>query len=866
MVKTIEARAVISAEDKTGATFDKIAKKMDGLAKAGKSSKAIEDLSKSLERARVQMAAIDRFTSNRTAFDTAQKQLRAAQAAAEAHKVAMASIASPDRRAAEAEQRRLARAVDQTRKAYEMQRDAVFASRSVLQQSGVPIKEAVAHQTKLRAAIDKTSTAIERQAKIDDRRQVRRIAIGGALAAGGAMAAHGVKAGTKATLHTYREFDRERRFGKAVMGLSDEEQAPLVQQAIHMGATTKFNDIQVLEAQRELAARGLKSDQIMGMMKSAADLGSALDLSLPEAVKQMEGAIFGFKKDIDSLPAALASAKQTADYQVRAAKASGMTPEDLRQLYKFGATPARMGGLSEASLLGFGGVLKKANIGGDEAGVAFRALMATIQAPTAGAKTALLANGMNYKNYQGMRDRLDVAPFADDVAARYGVKLDKRTRDGLGSIFSNKELISDPAKFNPAVTSVLRETLGGRDAKSLKSISGAANRYRDNSVNGVDANAMIKDLLPKLANNLPLANKLFGSKQGGRIATALGDSETLTKIINAIERDSAGYAEKIAAERMAGFDGAVSRFEGAVKNLETSVGRAFDKDGKGGLLTGAVDIGAQFTQWLAERDSKLVAGGSVAAGAGGLAAGAYGAYKFLQILTTGAGLPASAVALNSAAAALTAAAGALGGGGVAAKAAGVAGGAASTAAAGGIWGAGVAAVPGIIGGVAAVGGLAAMRYTTQAAGYNNLTSGQRGRMARGGSIAATRRKYWNMDRQRLGLPEIGTPPELDGPEISPTMTYQNSMAGKPNWGNPLATSLGASQSVSGQVTGQVTGETKLTVVIEASSELIKAVSKADAAVRMVGALQGALNPNGPGSTGRSSPGSRAVPIGSTGSW
>jgi hypothetical protein len=289
-------------------------------------------------------------------------------------------------------------------------------------------------------------------------------------------------------------------------------------------------------------------------------------------------------------------------------------------------------------LLGFGGVLKKANIGGDEAGVAFRSLMSTVQSPTAGAKTAMLANGLNYKNYQKTRDRLDVNPFVEDVAARYGVKLDKNTRSGLGKIFSNKDLISDPAKFNPAVTSLLRGSLEGADAKSLKSIAGAAGRYRDSSVTSVDANAVIKDLLPKLANNLPLANKMFGAKQGGRIATALGDSETLQKIIDQIENGSEGYAGKIAGERMAGFDGAVSRFEGAVKNLETAVGRSFDNDGKGGALTWVTDAVAKAIQSAAEANPNAVMGGAGIAGALGLGASSYGAFKFMQLLTTGGGL------------------------------------------------------------------------------------------------------------------------------------------------------------------------------------------------------------------------------------
>ena len=203
-------------------------------------------------------------------------------------------------------------------------------------------------------------------------------------------AAHRIGHGVRETLHTYREFDKERRFGKAVMGLTDEQQKPLVDQAIHMGATTKFNDIQVLEAQRELAARGLKKDQVMGLIQPASNLGMALDLRLPESVKQMEGAIFGFKKDISTTAAALASARRTADLQVKAAKISGMTPEDITQAYKYGATPARLAGVSEETLLGFAGVSKKANMGGDESGVAFRALMAASISPTQKARGLFL--------------------------------------------------------------------------------------------------------------------------------------------------------------------------------------------------------------------------------------------------------------------------------------------------------------------------------------------------------------------------------------------------------------------------------------------------------------------------------------------
>lgn len=87
-----------------------------------------------------------------------------------------------------------------------------------------------------------------------------------------------------------------------------------------------------------------------------------------------------------------------------------------------------MGNLGENNLLAFSGILKKAGIGGDQAGTAFRALNAAIFAPTAGAKTAMRAQGLNYADYQKSPDRLAVDPFVDNIAAKYGVAPDAEAK------------------------------------------------------------------------------------------------------------------------------------------------------------------------------------------------------------------------------------------------------------------------------------------------------------------------------------------------------------------------------------------------------------------------------------------------------
>lgn len=275
----------------------------------------------------------------------------------------------------------------------------------------------------------------------------------------------------------------------------------------------------------------------------------------------------------------------------------------------------------------------------------------------------MLANGLNFKNYQKQPDRLAVQPFIENIAALYGVGIHGRARAGIEKIFGDKELIADPAKFTPALMAMLRGSLGGKDAKSLKSIAGAANRYRDASMGGVDVDRMIADVMEKMSGGdrgkaIQLANAYFGPKQGARIVSALGNSDVFKKYRDEIEHGD-GYSGKIAGERMAGFDGAVSKFEGAVKNLETAIGRSFDNDGKGGFLTSAATKVGEFIQGLSEANPHLLRLGASAAA---IAAAWVGA-KSIGMFAGGFGLKGSAVALDGSAVALTRAAGMLAAGG-----------------------------------------------------------------------------------------------------------------------------------------------------------------------------------------------------------
>ncbi len=437
----------------------------------------------------------------------------------------------------------------------------------------------------------------------------------------------------------YREFDKERRYAQVVMGASDEQMRPLVDQAIRGSANSKFNDVEWLAAQRNLAARGYNRDQVLGFAPTASKLGQAFDVSMEDGVKLFEGAMLGFKKDVSTKDAAEASARRTADLEVKTSKVSGADAEDLIQLYKRGAAAARMAGLTEEQLLAFGGTAKKVNVGGDEAATAFVALTKNLLHPTHEARTAMTAAGIDFSKYQKVGP-VNEDGFASEVARNYGVKLKGGVRAGLHRIFSDAELMKDPARFTPAVTRLLRRDLQGNDAKSLKSIAGLAGRYRDDSATGVDTQGLLGAIMAGMAKNPALANVIFGSKQGGRIASGL-DPEMYGKLLDQLLHHADGFSDEVSDKRMAGFNGALNKLANQVAILETSIGRSFDNDGKGGFLTGATEAAGTFVKILGEANPRLLRAGSEAV----LLAGAFAALKSVDFLKGGFGLKTSASAL-----------------------------------------------------------------------------------------------------------------------------------------------------------------------------------------------------------------------------
>ncbi len=682
--RIISAEAIISAKDNTGDVFTKIAAKLQQVGKGAKVSGEIEKMNAALERQKSQLIALDKLQSTRAGFAEARAKFQAQRVAVEQAARALKNAEKPTREL-EAAYKRAQAAVSSTSAAFERSKTAMIGAKRAAEGFGSPLSKIAAEQARLRGAIESTTRAIEHQGQAELRaaetankmasaqKKAEHAAehrakhgFGGGLVHGAGHATgataliggYGVVQGVEKAAETYREFDKERRYARAVMGITDEEQEPLIRQAIEGGAKSKYNDIQWLEAQRELAARGLKVDQVRALTEVSSTIGQAMDKSLPDASKALEGGMFGFGKDTSTYEKAVANARRTADLQVKASKISGMSYEDIVAAYKYAATPFKIAGLSEEQMLAFAAVGKKANMPGDEMGTAGRALIANLLKPTAGARTAMMANGIDYSKYQTQGAKpMDAESFSKSIAASYGVELDKDAKAALQKTFDDKAVVGDSAKFMPAIMSVLSDKLGGDDAKSKGKIAGEARRYRDASMGGVDAPRLFNDLMMAIAHNPTLANAVFGSKQGARIGTAIGSPDVYQHKLDELQNHSQGFAQQVSDARMAGFDGALSKLTNSLLNVYTAAGRAVDNGGKGGLLTAGTSAAAGGLQAFADAPAQLQ---RLAIEAGAVAA-IFAGMKGAEALMGGFGLKASAGALDQAAVALEGAAAKLGG-------------------------------------------------------------------------------------------------------------------------------------------------------------------------------------------------------------
>ncbi|CUT12542.1 Phage protein [Bradyrhizobium sp.] len=723
MARIIEAKAVISAEDRTGAVFDKIAKKIDGIAKSAKSSVAVDRLAKSMDNVQKQMAAIDRFGASRTRYDAALKQMRFLEAEAKRVDVMVKGLgASVDQKAAAAEQKRIASAADAAAKALDRERNAALAARRALSELGVPISGAIAHQDRLRAAVDRANSALERQpGRVTRAAAAAARGVGSALPFAGPAILHGTRAAAKAGAEVQSEIVKMR-----VAGIPEADIQRAASDVPHL--TAKYTNVKTadaLERFKELRSIVLHPEEAHELLPTAVAANSALN-AMDKSGEAGHGLGFAFKgAEILGRAQDPEKFRHYMDAVIKARQVMGntVTAESIYENAKYMRSSGAQ--LSDRYLTTTALSLAQ-EMGGSSAGVATDQFEKTVQGGLANRHAAAKA------------------------FVRYG--------------------LADADDFEKTKTGELKGMKAGKHVKDWRNAMENPDQWVWNQLLPALEKAGVTDQNEQIAE----ARKMFPGTSSDLVAKLITQRKSL-------ENHAGLYG---AAKGMGALDLNKTDPLAAMNSLSTSISNFAGTltspvmANAASVMSGlATSIGA-FSESLASFNKEhpdLAKWGGGAALAGGAAVGGVATYSLISGLMTGFGLPASAIALDTSAAALSAAAAELSVAALGGKAGAVASGAAGAGAAAGgssIWGMGARAlpfVPGVALSTGVAGGLWAMNKSVNDAGYNGMTSGERLAQQRGGSMTELRRKHFLEGR---ALDEGYTMPEL-----SPTMAYGTGVGG-----------------------------------------------------------------------------------------
>lgn len=399
---------------------------------------------------------------------------------------------------------------------------------------------------------------------------------------------------------TFAQFDDLVRYQRAIAGLTVEMQKPFIDQAVKGGATTKYNDIQWIEAQNSLIGRGINKDFVRPIVEAAANYGQAMNTDLTQAATAVEGVLFSTGKHLETMADALAAAHRAVDVMVKLAKIGGLSNEDITEGIKYAGLSGSTAGLSDESIGAMLALMHRSNIAGNEGGVAIRAVAGRLVSPTKKGVEALASMGIDYNSYVHGAT-LSAGSFQNFMALRFGQKLGGAMARNIGKLFEDPEVTGSGAEFTTKVFDATKGLLtGGKHGKvtaqDSEKLAKSIRDYYKLTAAGVDSEGLLRAIIAAHPT-LGQVNAFVGEKQGGRAIAFMRDLALYDDYVKKLREAPEGFAKSIADERMGGYAGALARQQGTYMNVETALGRDWEKE-----ATSVLNTVASLQQGFAEMD------------------------------------------------------------------------------------------------------------------------------------------------------------------------------------------------------------------------------------------------------------------------
>ena len=170
MAKIIEAKLLLSAEDKTAAALKAVANRVNDIAKVGKTvgqsmAGSMSSVGASIGKLNDQLSRVQGFRALHAGLVQTRQRLRETQAEVERLGRAMRAAETPTaqltRQYAQAQ-----RAVSQASRAFQEQAAAVRASRAALDQAGIPLRGLAAREDQLARSLARANVEFARQGNL----------------------------------------------------------------------------------------------------------------------------------------------------------------------------------------------------------------------------------------------------------------------------------------------------------------------------------------------------------------------------------------------------------------------------------------------------------------------------------------------------------------------------------------------------------------------------------------------------------------------------------------------------------------------------------------------------------------------------
>ena len=621
MAKIIEATAVISAKDMTGAALQSVIGKLNGVSKAGAAigktlGGAAGEMGKRIEEINKKLRSIDNFRTMSKGLDQASLKLRQTQQEANRLGAAMAAMERPTR-AVEREYARATQAVERASQAFRQQGQAVRAARSALNEAGIPVNQIARQQSQLTHALNATTSAMQRQAHaarsgpwggrafsgsgvpLIPRNPSRVITPGGSAAAAAAAAtgdrevghafaggflAHRAAQVGKASILAGAEYDYAVRRQRAFADLTEEEQqAILGPQARRIAIDTKFSNVDVVEAQTEVSRRlpaqlkkGAVIAPIIDQVKNYALATKNVDMNA--SAEAVTGFLMSAGKDISTAAKAEDEARRATNLLIRMQKIGGMSHEDIMPFVARGVSAGRIAGLSDETMGAMAVGMRRNNISGDQAGTALRTISSKLVAPTQKGLAALATAGIDYNTFTKMPGGLSVDALEGKFRQDFGKSFTPAIREKLAETLADPDVIGSRGAFTEAVTGAVSELFpknkkGKTSAIDLRNIAKKVGEFHKLSVESVNSEGLLQAIIER-DPSLAILNAFATDKHGNKLGLVAKSFEQFMKDRSDLGSVSPGYGDHISKEITGGLGGAVERLTGSIENLILSMSKA----------------------------------------------------------------------------------------------------------------------------------------------------------------------------------------------------------------------------------------------------------------------------------------------------